>query len=255
MNIPRVPLDPTQAYRYETLKAYPIEERKAWEKGYERYQAEQRKAAAQAVQTQAEMQSPAVEREPSGPGEGADLVMAPPVPPPRQIIPARQVAEASSAVAVRQSRPSTHLGDKKIVLQGYKENSLCSTLVSDALQRAYMAMELLDKEHAKIVRARLAKAGITNSNASHVGEKDITFRKAVSIASQAEQWVYQAQAAAAKSMAKHSKSCAHNLSGRPKLTVAKKEARYRKRYGVDRGTRTERAVRKHQKKIAEMTAE
>lgn len=278
MSIPLPPLDPTQGYRFDTLKNYPRSEVTAWEKGYERFRSEQRKAAevAQAVQNAAqnesEMQSPIVERDPSGPGAN---VLAPPIAPAlemaeaggQQLVLGRQ-ADASGilyntpAGPARPARPlvARHelsrpkVGDSKLVLAGYKQTSLCNTLVADALQRAYMAIDLLDKDHAKIIRARLAKAGITNSNASHVGEKDITFKKAVSIASQAEQWVYQAQARAAKSMAKHSKRCAHNIAGRPRLTTAEKEKRYFDRYGVARGTRTDRAIRKHQKKAAEMSA-
>lgn len=264
------PLDPTQAYRFDFLKKYPREEVKAWEKGYEKYQSEQRKAAAAAVAVQnQEMQTPIVERDPSGPGAA---VLAPPIAPalemeeagfigrqanPTGILynaPAGPARPARALVVRRELAAPRPAGDKKLVLAGYKETSLCNTLVADALQRAYMAIELLDKDHAKIIRARLAKAGVTNANASHVGEKEITFKKAVSIALQAERWVYQAQAAAAKSMAKHSARCAHNLSGRPRLTTAEKEERYMKRYGVARGTRTERAMRKHQKAAAELAA-
>lgn len=264
------PLDPTQAYRYDILKRYPIEERRAWERGYERYQTEQRKAAAAALATQnQEMQSPMLERDPSGPGAAA---LAPPIAPAVEMEEAGFVGRQANATGILYNapagpaRPSRTLvvrrelaaprpaGDKQLVLAGYKENSLCNTLVADALQRAYMAIELLDKDHAKIIRARLAKAGVTNGNASHVGEKEITFKKAVSIALQAEKWVYQAQAAAAKSMAKHSARCAHNLSGRARLTTEEKERRYMKRYGVARGTRTERAMRKHQKAAAELAA-
>ena len=204
------------------------------------------------------MQAPLVEREPSGPGS---IAAAPPIGPAiemeeaedRRLVPYGPARPARPLIARHElSRPK--VGDSKLVLAGYKQTSLCNTLVSDALQRAYMAIDLLDKDHAQIIRARLAKAGITNSNASHIGEKDVTFKKAVSIASQAEQWVYQAQAAAAKSMAKHSKRCAHNLAGRPRLTTEEKEKRYLKRYGVPRGSRTERAMRKHQKKAEELAA-
>lgn len=271
MSVPLPPLDPTQAYRYESLKAYPLAERKAWERGYERYQAEQRAAAAKAVQaqTEAEMQSPILERDPSGPGAAAS---APPIGAAIEMAEAgplvlRQAdpsgilynapagpARPSRALVARHELSRPKVGDSSLVLAGYKKTSLCNTLVGDALERAYMAIDLLDKDHAEIIRARLAKAGITNRNASHVGEKEITFKKAASIASQAEQWVYQAQARAAKAMAKHSKRCAHNIAGRARLTTEEKEKRYMKRYGVARGTRSDRAIRKHQKKVAEISS-
>jgi len=235
------PLDPTVLYRFDTLKKYPREAVRAYEMAFEKNRQAIREA-----------------RVPPTPQEQAEIARTMEIEPEtRDIIlyntPAGPARPARPLVARHElSRPK--MGDSKLVLAGYKENSLCNTLVADALQRAYMAIELLDKDHAKIIRARLAKAGITNSNASHVGEKAITFKKAVSIASQAEQWVYQAQAAAAKSMAKHSKRCAHNIAGRPRLTTAEKEARYMKRFGVARGTRTDRAMRKHQKKAAELAA-
>lgn len=149
---------------------------------------------------------------------------------------------------MRVGRGSLHLaGDKKDLIVGYKANSLCTTLVEDALERAFLAIKLLDPEHADIIRSRLAKAGIKNGNASHAGSKEITFKKAVSIALQAEKWVYEAQAAAAKSMVKQSKHCLHNLAGRRKRTKEEKEAAYEKRYGLPRGTKAERTARKRAK--------
>lgn len=232
------PLDPSVYYKYDVLKRYPKEEVRAYEKAYERMINEVRRARAAAPPSAQEAVLKEMLMEDV---KNAAMIPYGPARPARPLI-------------TRQELGRPKMGDTKLVLQGYKEASLCNTLVADALQRAYMAIELLDNDHAKIIRARLAKAGITNASASHVGEKDITFKKAVSIASQAEQWVYQAQAAAAKSMAKHSKRCAHNLAGRPRLTTAEKEARYMKRFGVPRGTRTDRAVRKHQKKAAELAA-
>lgn len=144
------------------------------------------------------------------------------------------------------------IGDKKALVAGYKDHSLCNTLVGDALQRAFLAMQLLDEKHADIIRARLAKAGVKNSNASHASSKEITFKKAVSIALQAERWVYQAQAAAAKSMAKESKHCLHNLAGHRKRTREEKEATYQKRFGKPRLDRSARAIRKKEEKLAEL---
>lgn len=141
-------------------------------------------------------------------------------------------------------------GDKKDLIVGYKANSLCNTLVQDCLDRAHMAVKLLDQRHAQIVLARLAKAGVKNSNASHADMKEISYKKAVSIALQAERWVYEAQAAAAKSMVKESKRCLHALAGKRRRTTEEKATVYRTRTGEERGTRTDRAVRKYQKKIA-----
>lgn len=160
--------------------------------------------------------------------------------------------DAARRGVVTRTRPS--LGDKKIILQGYKANSLCNTLIHDAMQRIYAALQLLDPVHAGIIQARVAKAGLKNSNASHADVKGITFKKAVSIALQAERWVYQAQAAAAKSMVKESKQCLHNLAGKRKRSTEEKEAAYSARYGVPRGTRKERAIRKKQKQIERLTA-
>lgn len=238
------PLDPSLYYKYDVLKRYPKEQVRAYEKAYEKMINEVRRARAATPMATPAQQAAIAEQIMDDAQENAVIQYNAPIGP----------ARPSRALIARQELSRPKMGDTKLVLQGYKETSLCNTLVADALQRAYMAIELLDKDHAKIIRARLAKAGITNANASHVGEKDITFKKAVSIAAQAEQWVYQAQAAAAKSMAKHSKRCAHNIAGRPRLTTAEKEARYMKRFGVARGTRTDRAIRKHQKKAAEMAA-
>lgn len=143
-------------------------------------------------------------------------------------------------------------GDKKQLVAGYKENSLCNTLVQDCLNRAYLATQLLDPAHARIVLARLAKAGVKNANANHADTKEISYKKAVSIALQAERWVYEAQAAAAKSMVKESKRCLHALAGKRRRTTAEKEAAYEKRGKGPRGTRTERAIKKYQTKISKL---
>ncbi len=251
-----VPLDPTISYTQEQLRQYPIEERVQWAKdrrellrqtpeGQAALSAERAMAEANIVPspTQPVLQTIAL---PAGGGDVTmELARAPPPP-------VRTVSLPGQRGVVVRSRNATYLtggerariGDKKLVIQGYKEGSLCNTLVLDALQRAYAAIELLDPVHASIIRARLAKAGISNANASHVGVRDITFKKAVSIAIQAEKWVYQAQAAAAKSMAKNAKHCLHNLAGKRRRTREEKEDTYMKKYGVARGTRTERAQRK-----------
>lgn len=134
-------------------------------------------------------------------------------------------------------------GDRKSLIAGYKENSLCNTLLGDAIERCYQAMEILDEQHADIIMARLKKAALKSGSAKRAGFRDIPFKKAVSIALQAEAYVYQAQAAAAKSMAKGVKRCRHNIAGRRKLTKEEKDARYLKTYGIARGTKSERAER------------
>jgi len=142
-------------------------------------------------------------------------------------------------------------GDKIALVQGYKDASLCNTLVRDALQRAYMAIEILDDSHANIIRARLAKAGVKNANSAKGGFTEISFKKATSIALQAEQWVYQAQAAAAKSMVKEANKCRHALVGKRKRTTAEKDALWRKRHnGEARPDRSDRAIIKAEKRVA-----
>jgi len=140
-------------------------------------------------------------------------------------------------------------GDKQSLVAGYKDASLCNTLVRDALQRAYMAIEILDDVHANIIRARLSKAGVKNANSTKGGFTEISFKKATSIALQAEAWVYQAQAAAAKSMVKEASRCRHALVGKRRRTTKEKEDTYRERYGMERGDRKTRALRKLEVKM------
>lgn len=140
-------------------------------------------------------------------------------------------------------------GDKKDLIVGYKQNSLCNMLTDDAFERIKLAMTMLDQEHADIIEARLRRAGIKNANASRADLRAIPFKKMVSIALQAETWVYQAQAAAAKHMVKESKRCLHYMAGKRKRTTEEKAELYRRRYGMERGTKGERAARKYQKRI------
>lgn len=141
-------------------------------------------------------------------------------------------------------------GDKKDIIKGYKSMALCNQLVYDALQRAELAATMLDKEHSRIIMARLAKAGLTSANAAHQDLKEITFKKAVSIALQAERWVYEAQAAAAKHMVKESKHCLHALAGKRKLSKEEKDARWAAQGKGARGTKTDRAIAKAEKHLA-----
>lgn len=154
---------------------------------------------------------------------------------------------ASSTVAMynadsaRRGMPS---GDRRQVLRNFEHNSFCNIVSNDALRRIQQAIPMLDAKHASIIQAKLAKAGLTTANASHVDRRQISFKKAASIALLAERWVYQAQAAAAKSMAKKTKRCQHEIAGRRKRTREEKEAAYLARYGVPRGTKAERTARK-----------
>lgn len=171
---------------------------------------------------------------------------------PLSLINQRDLKRYETVVTRRSMQPGERVrlaGDKKDLIVGYKSNSLCRNLVQDCIERAYLAASMLDEKHANIIRARLTMAGVKNSNANHADTKAITFNKAVSIAQQAEAWVYAAQAAAAKSMVKESKRCLHALAGRRRKTTQEKEALYEKRYGRPRGTRAERATRKYQKRI------
>lgn len=146
-------------------------------------------------------------------------------------------------------------GDRNKILENYRQSDLCRQLVKDSLRRIDQALEILDKDHADIIRARLQKAKLASANSSHAGTKEISFKKAASIAIQAERWVYQAQAAAAKSMISESKKCLHNLAGRAKRTTAEKEAAYAARYGRPRGTRKERAARKLRNRLQKLESQ
>lgn len=157
------------------------------------------------------------------------------------------VAAAGGPAVVRMA------GDKKALAKGYAAVSLCNVLAKEAIQRALAAAEILDKDHSDQIMAKLRLAGLTNANAASRRMKDIPLKKAISIATKAETWVYQQQAAAAKHAAKEAKRCLSKLSGRGKLSAAEKATRYQARFGVARGTRTDRAVRKLQRRIAKMT--
>lgn len=233
-------------------------------KGARQAAAEERRRkepAPQAGKTDKEMQAPA-------PAAAAAIV-----PPPAAV--AKQgeeiemeEGEGSNEKTLIKRRASTFLqtgrnrpvlaGDKQDIIKGYKAMSLCNTLIYDALQRAELAVNMLDKKHARVILARLQKAGITNANAAHSDLKEITFKKVVSIALQAERWVYEAQAAAAKHMVKESKACLHNLAGKRKLTKEEKEERWAAAGKGDRGSRTDRAIAKaelHLEKLRESKAE
>lgn len=148
------------------------------------------------------------------------------------------------------------LGDKQVVVANYKDLSLCHQVTLDALNRAEMAMQILDVKHANAIKALINRAMAKNKNAKGAGTKPISFKKATSIALRAERWVYQAQAAAAKHMVKESKKCLHDMAGRPKRSTADKITTYAKRvangqsgYVGPRGRgRTEQALKRLSRK-------
>jgi len=240
-------LDPLKDYTAEELRPYSVLQIEAWARAAE------------------DIREGLVRPHKS---RGIEMNTPPAIPPkPRYLTPAPAQREdlemtitspgvrKSTALALR-GKPvalAAFSGDKQMILSGYKSYSLCNMITRDAVERAYAAVALLDDEHANIIKARLMKAGISNGNASHVSQKEITFKKAVSIALQAERWVYEAQAAAAKSMVKESKHCLHKMAGKRRRTVDEKEATYAAKYGIPRGTRKERAIRKKQKQLSKLT--
>lgn len=174
------------------------------------------------------------------------------------------VSRRRDILALRGQKPmlASYSGDRSVIVAGYKNLSLCNMITRDCIDRAYAAIPLLDENHATIIQAKLMKAGISNANASHVSQREISFKKAASIALQAERWVFQAQAAAAKSMVKENKRCQHNIAGKRRRTTEEKEATYAKKvakgvkgYEGTRGTRKERAIRKKQKQLAKLNEE
>ena len=156
------------------------------------------------------------------------------------------VSDGGAAAAVRL------VGDKQSLIAGYQKVSLCHSLAAEAVQRARAAADILDADHREQILGMLQVAGLTNANATSRKLKRIPLKKAISIATKAETWVYQQQAAAAKHAAKEARKCLSKLSGRHKLTMEEKQARYQRRYGVARGTRSERAIRKYERKIAKI---
>lgn len=162
-------------------------------------------------------------------------------------VPATVVTDGAASAPVRM------VGDKSALIEGYKKVSLCHTLAAEAVARARAAAEILDPDHRDQIIGMLQVAGLTNANATSRKLKRIPLKRAISIATKAERWVYQQQAAAAKHAAKEARQCARKLSGRHKLTTAEKNERYQRRYGIARGTKGERAVRKYQRKIAKIT--
>lgn len=141
-------------------------------------------------------------------------------------------------------------GDRQTLIAGYKDVSICHTLANNAIARAQIAASMLDAKHRDIILSELNKAKLKNGNAKSRGIREIPLKRAVAIALKAEQWVYQAQAAAAKFANKEAKACRRKLSGRHHMTKKEKEARYLNVYGVDRGTKAERTeVRRQRNKM------
>ena len=192
---------------------------------------------------------------------------APPPIPPKPMVgnlqtavvmqPVQSPESSMSEKRIRLAPPAARaqLGDKSSLVAGYREISLCHAIHKTALERAEIAAQMLDEDHRNQINAMIMKAGMKRGNASHADLREMSTKRAMAIASQAEMWVYQAQAAAAKHAAKQAKLCKHQLSGRRKLTREEKERRYTRgknaeRYkGQPRGSRAERALRKYQKKM------
>lgn len=264
-------LDPQREYTREELQTYTphqrnryLEERAAILKSDK---ARKTSIPAPTAQMQVEPINPEV------------VVVTAPQPPPRAPAPAAAadpndqamveittpaVSRRRDILALRGQKPmlASYSGDRSVIVAGYKNLSLCNMITRDCIDRAYAAIPLLDENHATIIQAKLMKAGISNANASHVSQREISFKKAASIALQAERWVFQAQAAAAKSMVKENKRCQHNIAGKRRRTTEEKEATYAKKvakgvkgYEGTRGTRKERAIRKKQKQLAKLTEE
>ena len=251
------PLDPSQNYTIEQLRPYSFSDKRNWGRAREELltdaKRKTREAGGMDVTMESDLDLPApMYKFPAGPYPLAEMK------PSELQTYERPIGPAIPSYLIKKARREGSnigrglqlVGDKKNLVAGYKENSLCNTLVGDAVDRAFLAMRLLDRKHADIIETRLKKAGIKNANASHAGSKEITFKKAVSIALQAERWVYEAQAAAAKSMVKESGRCLHNLAGRRKRTVEEKEQAYEKRYGKPRLDRSGRAKRRLAERIA-----
>lgn len=265
-------LDPTQEFSEDVLKLVSPFERKRYQELHEQYlsSSERRKERPQQIQAPMEINiNPAPVPAPA-PAPAPAAEAAPPVAPPRA--PEAQIIELATPGVQRRSNAlslrhkplqlASYSGDRTMIVAGYKDMSLCNMITRQAIERAYAAIPLLDASHAQVIQARLTAAGLTNRNASHISQKDITFKKAASIALQAERWVYQAQAAAAKSMVSENKRCLHALAGKRRRTTEEKEATYAKKvakgvkgYTGVRGNRKERAIKKAQKKLDKLQAE
>jgi len=219
-------LDPNRDYTGTELGAVSEEVRQAYYSEREREARRAEKAYKQAQEAR------------DLPMENIPVVSLVPTPAPAQT--ERMVVVQEPKVKYRNNYLGTggvavSLGDKTDLVRGYKRTSLCHTLVEDAVERARLAMRILDAKHASIIDAKLKLASVKSRGASHADLQDeIPFQKAVSIALQAERWVYQAQAAAAKHAAKESKHCLHRLAGKRRRTKEEKEATYLKRYGTER---------------------
>jgi len=164
------------------------------------------------------------------------------------VVPSAPAAPASTVARVFRppkrtevvSAPAELAGDRKALIQGYSDVSICNTLVNNAIGRAKVAASMLDEKHRQIILTEIRSAEMKNANAAHKGIRKVPLKRAVAIALKAEQWVYQAQAAAAKHANKEAQMCRRKLSGKHKLTKDEKDARYLKVYGVARPSKAER---------------
>lgn len=170
-----------------------------------------------------------------------------PAPAATRILPAPAASRAVFRSPVYQRNPDALpvarlSGDKATLIAGYQDVSICNTLANNAIGRAKVAASMLDEKHREIILSELRSAEMKNKNAAHKGIRSVPLKRAVAIALKAEQWVYQAQAAAAKHANKEAQACRRKLSGRHKMTKEEKDERYLKRFGVPRGTKGERTA-------------
>lgn len=128
---------------------------------------------------------------------------------------------------VGSQRPSNKIGDAQAISLNYHQASTCSVLRNDALARVQRAYPLLDPTHAEKIKEMVNKARLSKTGKP----KEISLNKAVSISLQCDQWIYQAQAKAAKTANREVDKCRRALSHRHRQSKAEKDAAYLARYG------------------------
>lgn len=124
--------------------------------------------------------------------------------------------------------PQATLGDAAMIANNYHQASTCATITRDAVARVQTAIPMLDQRHAALLKEKFEKAQISRRKKI---KREIPVTTAIALALQADQWVYQAQAKAAKAANNEVKKCRSSLAHRHKLSKAEKDERYLKRYG------------------------
>lgn len=171
---------------------------------------------------------------------------------PEDYVQVKRVVPVTNARNVR-----AQLGDRKTIYQGYEATSTCAMIQQGVLARVAQAEGVLDRTHA----TKLEEAA-ANLSRSRTGKfRTIPIKKAIALAVKADEWVYQAQAAAAKKAKFSARKCRRELLGRAKLSKTEKEARYLKRFGVprppmkaDRTLATNARARAKRQRVAEAKA-